>query len=192
MLIVIDPGHGGRDPGAVGPAGVRESDINLQVALRLEQLLIHRGHKIILTRREDDYISLTERAAIANKAGADCFISLHCNAATSRQAHGFEVWTSPGKTRADPLATQIAAAWAKEFPEITIRADWSDGDVDKEARFYVLMNTVAPAALLEMQSISHPKWEQWLGAPLNQERISAAVADGVEAWGRELQIGGAP
>ena len=90
--IVIDPGHGGHDPGAKGK-GVSEAELVLDVALRLETLLQKvPGVEVILTRRTDDFIALPERTAIANREGADLFLSIHANASTSGQAHGIETY----------------------------------------------------------------------------------------------------
>jgi N-acetylmuramoyl-L-alanine amidase len=90
--IVIDPGHGGHDPGAKGK-GVTESEVVLDVALRLEKLLQKvAGVEVILTRRTDDFIPLPERTAIANREGADLFLSIHANASSSAQARGVETY----------------------------------------------------------------------------------------------------
>ncbi len=90
--IVIDPGHGGHDPGAQGK-GVNESDLVLDVALRLEKLLSTvPGVEVILTRRTDEFIPLPERTAIANREGADLFLSIHANASTNSQARGVETY----------------------------------------------------------------------------------------------------
>ena len=90
--IVIDPGHGGHDSGAKGK-GVQEAELVLDVALRLEKLLQKvPGVEVILTRRTDDFIPLPERTAIANREGADLFLSIHANASTSGQAHGIETY----------------------------------------------------------------------------------------------------
>ena len=90
--IVIDPGHGGHDPGAQGK-GVNEAELVLDVALRLEKLLSKvSGVEVILTRRTDEFIPLPERTAIANREGADLFLSIHANASTSAQAHGIETY----------------------------------------------------------------------------------------------------
>jgi N-acetylmuramoyl-L-alanine amidase len=90
--IVIDPGHGGHDPGAKGK-GVSEAELVLDVALRLEKLLQKvPGVEVILTRRTDDFIPLPERTAIANREGADLFLSIHANASTNGQAHGIETY----------------------------------------------------------------------------------------------------
>jgi N-acetylmuramoyl-L-alanine amidase len=90
--IVIDPGHGGHDPGARGK-GVTEAELVLDVALRLEKLLAAvPGVDVILTRRTDDFIALQERTAIANREGADLFLSIHANASPSAQARGIETY----------------------------------------------------------------------------------------------------
>ena len=90
--IVIDPGHGGHDPGATG-RGVSESELVLDVALRLEQLLQkQQGVEVILTRRTDEFIPLPERTAIANREGADLFLSIHANASNNAQARGVETY----------------------------------------------------------------------------------------------------
>ncbi len=90
--IVIDAGHGGHDPGAKGK-GVTEAELVLDVALRLEKLLQKiPGVEVILTRRTDDFIELPERTAIANREGADLFLSIHANASANAQAHGIETY----------------------------------------------------------------------------------------------------
>ena len=92
-LIVIDPGHGGRDPGAIGPSGVMEKDVNLALArIAAEELRRQLGVKVLLTREDDRYLSLRERTEYANRVGADLFISLHANASPSRQAYGVETY----------------------------------------------------------------------------------------------------
>jgi N-acetylmuramoyl-L-alanine amidase len=89
---VIDPGHGGHDPGARG-AGITEAELVLDVALRLEKLLGKLpGVEVVLTRREDDFISLQERTAIANREGADLFLSIHVNASSVPAARGIETY----------------------------------------------------------------------------------------------------
>jgi N-acetylmuramoyl-L-alanine amidase len=90
--IVIDPGHGGHDPGAKGK-GVNEAELVLDVALRVEKLLAKvPGVEVILTRRTDDFIALQERTAIANREGADLFLSIHANASPTAQARGIETY----------------------------------------------------------------------------------------------------
>ena len=91
--IVIDPGHGGHDPGAKGKGGTTEAELVLDVSLRLEKLLSKvPGVEVILTRHGDEFVALPERTAIANREGADLFLSIHANASPNDQAHGVETY----------------------------------------------------------------------------------------------------
>lgn len=91
--IVIDPGHGGRDTGAIGPNGLREKDVVLDIGLKLRNLIQERlGVRVVMTRTEDVFVPLEERTAIANRAKADFFISIHVNAAPRSRALGFETY----------------------------------------------------------------------------------------------------
>jgi N-acetylmuramoyl-L-alanine amidase len=93
LTIVLDPGHGGHDTGAIGPSGLMEKDVVLDLALRLRRLLIERlGARVLMTRAEDVFVPLPERTAIANRAKADFFISIHANGARKRNAVGFETF----------------------------------------------------------------------------------------------------
>jgi N-acetylmuramoyl-L-alanine amidase len=91
--IVIDAGHGGHDPGAVGPNGLHEKDVVLDIALKLKEILVKDPlNEVFLTRETDVFISLEERTAIANNKNADLFVSIHANASPSRRAHGIETY----------------------------------------------------------------------------------------------------
>jgi len=90
--VVVDAGHGGNDPGAIGRTGLREKDVNLDIAKRLSKILQSQGIEVILTRSSDRFIPLERRAAIANNSGADLFISVHSNANRVRSMSGFEVY----------------------------------------------------------------------------------------------------
>ncbi|CAH2031449.1 N-acetylmuramoyl-L-alanine amidase [Trichlorobacter ammonificans] len=91
--IVVDPGHGGHDPGAVGPTGLQEKEVVLSIGLKLRELLKEElGLDVVMTRSTDVFIPLEERTAIANKVGADLFVSIHANAAPNRSAAGIETY----------------------------------------------------------------------------------------------------
>jgi N-acetylmuramoyl-L-alanine amidase len=105
--VVIDPGHGGHDPGAK-TKGLTEADLVLDVALRLEQLLSKQdGFDVVLTRRVDTFVPLEERTAIANREGADLFLSIHANASTNSAARGVETYFL--NLTANPDAEMVAA-----------------------------------------------------------------------------------
>ncbi|WP_460597799.1 N-acetylmuramoyl-L-alanine amidase [Geomonas sp. Red276] len=90
--IVVDPGHGGHDPGAMSPTGTREKDIVLQIGLKLADRIRMAGLEPVMTRSTDEFIELQERTAIANKVGADLFVSVHANASLNRSACGIETY----------------------------------------------------------------------------------------------------
>ena len=93
ITLVLDPGHGGHDTGAVGPTGLQEKDVVLDLALRLRRLLQDRlGVHVLLTRSADVFVPLPDRSAFANRAQADVFISLHLNGSAQREAGGFETY----------------------------------------------------------------------------------------------------
>ena len=185
MRIMIDPGHAGRnvDPGAVNSAtGLQEADVALLVSKFVESRLLAVGHEVKLTRtnwEQPETDDLNVRTSLSNDWGADLFVSIHCNSAVSPNAAGYEVWTSPGDTEGDALATCIYAQIAIEFPDRTGRADCSDGDPDKESRFYVLVHTNAPACLVEMAFISNDEEAALLSDVAWQTRYARAIARGV-------------
>ena len=106
-IVALDPGHGGSDPGAIGGAGVREKDVTLAIAELAAKALASQGVTAVLTRDSDRYVSLEERTARANAAGADLFVSIHCNAAETHAKRGVE--TSVLDTTKDETASRVAA-----------------------------------------------------------------------------------
>ena len=185
MKVVIDPGHAGRniDPGAVnGSTGLQEADVALVISRQVANYLLNVGYEVKQTRTEweqEETDDLSYRTALANDWGADIFISLHCNSAANQSAEGYEVWTSPGNTLGDKLATCIYGQIAAEFPDRAGRTDYSDGDPDKESRFYVLVHTDAPACLVEMAFISNDAEAALLANAAWQDRYARAIARGV-------------
>jgi len=150
MIVCIDPGHGGPDPGAVSPEGIQEKKVNLSVAKRVAEYLRRADVQVVLTRDtdkelvlgNDDAAELRARAKVANDAKADFFLSIHCNAASTPDAEGFEVYHYPGSTKGAMLATKIADAYAL--------ASGLKRRKVASANFQVLRDTVMPAALVEL------------------------------------------
>jgi N-acetylmuramoyl-L-alanine amidase len=91
--VIIDPGHGGHDTGAIGKNGTREKDVTLAISLKLAEELKERGLEVILTRDDDRYVRLESRAQFANDSRGDLFISVHCNSAPNAKLHGIETYT---------------------------------------------------------------------------------------------------
>jgi len=177
MKILINAGHaylGNPDPGAIGPTGLRECDVVASVGGLVQKYLIAAGVQA-------DYIqddSLEYICKTANQGNYDLFLSIHCNS-FNESARGIEVYTSRGWTDSDDFASCLMLQMADTFPSLDVRADWSDGDIDKEAGLYVLNNTIMPAALFELPFISNPVEEEWLRNPINQNEAAKALARGV-------------
>lgn len=149
--VVIDPGHGGKDAGAVGPSGVREKDVTLDVALRVQPVLEAQGLHVLLTRKDDSFVSLEERTALANADSADLFVSVHCNASESRTRRGVEAYVLD--TTRDEIAARVAArenattqAASAELASILGSMRLAD-DAQRSTRFARLLERGAMAAL---------------------------------------------
>jgi N-acetylmuramoyl-L-alanine amidase len=150
--VVLDPGHGGHDPGAVGPSGLREKDVTLDLAHRAAPLLARElGISTLLTRDTDDFVPLIERAARANAFQADLFISIHCNA--SEQAGGSGIMTFILDESKDALASSIAArenaasqAAAAELANVMSRV-LGVGSVQQSLHFAELLQRSAMASV---------------------------------------------
>lgn len=178
MKVFINPGHapgGNPDPGAVGPSGLRESDVVSDVGLMAAEYLRTAGCEVMVYQSD----SLQDICAQANAWGADVIASTHCNAAENPAATGMEIFTSRGQTKADVLASCIMSQMVGEFPTLLVRSDWSDSDIDKEAGLYVLNGTAAPAVLVELAFISNPTEETILASAEGKRMFAAAIARGV-------------
>ncbi len=189
-LVVIDPGHGGGDAGAVGPTGFAEKTANLDIGLRIKTLLRGSGHPVKLTRSTDispntpprdltgdGRINVSDdlqaRVNIANNARAQAFVSIHNNAGPS-SAKGTETyyWTaSASNNQSQRLANLIQK-------ELVAEIGRSNRGV-KGANFYVLRRTNMPAALVEGAFISNPTEEGLLKTPAFRQKIAAAVYRGI-------------
>lgn len=175
--VVIDPGHGGSDTGAIGFSGVCEKDVALAVALRTEKLLRAAGAQVIMTRTEDTDVSYAGDSAVhelqarvdvgRNHPEAELFLSIHCNSFTNPDAHGMETYYYP-KTDADErfatlLNEELAAAGGLYNRGV------------KYANFYVMRHSPMPASLVELGFLSNPQEEALLGGAEYQETMAQAI-----------------
>lgn len=186
MKICIDPGHGGRKAGAEY-FDLQEKTLNMIMAMKVKKALDSFGHVVYLTRDLDEHISLAARAKMANYYECDVFVSLHHNAAEDSRAHGFEVWTSPGQTKADTLATLIVGAFAMLLPDVKVRADYHDGDPDQERKFTVLMKTAMPAVLVEFGFMSNISDRNRITDKDHQDSMAMAVAIAIDNFKSEVE-----
>jgi N-acetylmuramoyl-L-alanine amidase len=104
--IIVDAGHGGRDAGAIGYGGLEEKDVNLDIAKRVRKDFEAAGLKVVMTRDDDEFITLQERTALASRIGADLFVSIHANAHKNRRSRGTEVYYSGALSEEDKSEAQ--------------------------------------------------------------------------------------
>lgn len=169
--IVIDAGHGGKDPGSISYFGYYEKMINLDVAEKLADVLREKGNKVIMTRDDDQFIELDERARIANRANAALFVSIHCNSSPKSGKNGFTVYTCRQYSEA---SNSLAEAIDDRLSRTSIS---SNGIM--RADFRVLTNTDCPAVLVEIGYISN-HWEaKQLRNQELQRKLAEGIADGI-------------
>ncbi|WP_139491995.1 N-acetylmuramoyl-L-alanine amidase family protein [Brevibacillus dissolubilis] len=175
-IVVLDPGHGGSDPGAVGN-GLREADLTLDIANRTKSYMsANYGFTPYQTRTSDTYVSLDARASYANSKGANFFTSMHINSYSTSTPNGLEVYYYPGSTTGLNLAT---AVYNK------LKASYSTLRGIKTAEFYVLKYTNMPAILGETGFITNPTDASKLGTTTFRQSLATQYAQGMHVywWG---------
>ena len=171
--VVIDPGHGGPDPGAIGIGGIRETDVVLEVSKSVEKLLSDKGVKVRLTRKNEVDLNLPARVAFANNFDADIFISIHANASRGkrRDINGLETFYYRG-WRGRLLAKKIQKQILRVSPGSPDRGV-------KQGRFYVIKNTKMPAVLVEIGFLTGRLDARRLEKTAHRKRIAYAIAKGI-------------
>lgn len=174
IIISLDPGHGGKDPGAV-QNGINEKDINLLVGTKLNVALKNAGYDTLMTRDSDVYVDLKDRAELANSNEANVFISLHCNSFTSDGAKGIEVLYNPNRANSQQLAQML-------LDELVKATGANNRGIKQRTDLAVLNQTTMPAALIEMGFISNKEEAEKLKDPSYQNKIVQAIVNGVEKY----------
>lgn len=181
-VVVIDPGHGGYDPGTTGPGGDLEKDIALDVARRVASALGREGYQVVLTRTMDTYVKLADRRAFMASLGAVAFVSLHCNSSPATTVDGIETYYR------EPGSQALAQALQRDLVEAT-------RDVDRgtrQAHLVVLEGGSVPSSLVELGFLTDPREERRLRDPGYQEKLARAVARGIRSYlsGRAQALAG--
>lgn len=178
--IFVDAGHGGPDPGAVGN-GVTEQAVNLNVANELARLLRQGGYEVMQyrTTRDENVLSnknadLRNRAAMANRWGANYFVSIHTNSSPNPAANGFEAYVYRLDGPAEALAQSIVNS-------VVARLGSKNNGV-RQANFAVLRRTNMPATLLELGYLTNPTEALNLNSPAWQRAVAQAIYDGIYAY----------
>ena len=185
-VVVIDPGHGGKDPGAVGYVDdeiyLTEAEANLDISLRLYDILKENGVNAVLTRSKDEWVELYDRAPFANDLDAVFFISIHNNSSESKTAHGSSVYYYTGKSDED--TEKIYGITSKEAAQIILdgmleACGLFDRNIQDGSRLVVLKHTAMPAVLAECAFISNEEEMELLSDPEFTQAMAEGIAKGV-------------
>lgn len=168
--VVVDAGHGGKDPGSI-VAGRYEKHITLQVATKVAALLAQQGVNVVMTRQDDRFIELEERAEIANRRDTDLFVSIHADSAPDHSINGFTLYVARNASgEAYKAARTVSAA---------MTGTGSDTHGIREADYKVLVLTSCPAILIETGYLSNPLDARRLQDNAFQTRLAQAIAAGI-------------
>ena len=181
-LIIIDAGHGGIDPGS-DSQGILEKDINLEIALKLQEVLIENGYAVLMTREDDSSLELRERSDFANEQEADLFISLHQNCyAQDESVNGIEVYYNSDKTTNDQqLAQMIQEALINETGA-------KNRGIRSDNGLVVTLETKMPAVLVETAFISNDYELDLITSEDYQNKVVEGIITGIENFLNESNI----
>ena len=169
--IVIDAGHGGRDPGATSVIGGYEKTINLAVARKVASLLSERGFNVKMTRTSDRFVELEDRAAIANRLQADLFVSIHSDSFPESSRRGYTMYVARSASQASFGA---AGSIARSMSRTGLGSHGT-----QTADYKVLVGTRGPAVLVEIGYLTNRREAALLKTASFQNRIAEAIADGI-------------
>jgi N-acetylmuramoyl-L-alanine amidase len=172
--VVIDPGHGGKDPGATSVLGFYEKGINLAVASEVARLLEQRGLRVKMTRTDDYFVELEDRAALANDLDADLFVSIHSDSFPKSSRRGYTIYiarsaSSSSRQAANAISRSMSGTGLNSFGVQT-------------AGYHVLTDTRGPAVLVELGYLSNRSEATLLRSSSFQTRLAQAVADGISDY----------
>lgn len=174
-IIAIDPGHGGKDPGAVGN-GLQEKEINLSVALKVEKILKQKGIKVFMTRRDDTFLELNERVQVSVAAKADTFVSIHANKFDQESANGTETYYS---TAALSERAENSKQLSTFIQNRLYKALGTRNRGVKEAKYHVIHKNPLPASLVELGFISNTNDAAKLASEDYRNKAAEAIALGI-------------
>lgn len=182
-LIIIDPGHGGRDPGKVGISTTLEKEINLEIALYLEELLKSQDIKVIMTREDDKDLSKTstnfkasdmkERISLIQKSNADLVISIHQNSYTDPAVYGAQCFYYSNSQESKELASIIQNQIITSTNQTKIR------EIKENNDYYLLKHSPLPTVIVECGFLSNPEEEQLLLTETYQRKMAWAIHLGI-------------
>ncbi len=186
-VVVIDPGHGGIDPGKIGINGVYEKTVNLAIAQKLKKSLEEKGYRVILTREDDNGLysesdsnkkssDMKNRCRIISEASADIVVSIHQNSFSSESVHGAQVFYYKHSENGKLLAECIQNSIAENADKDNVR------EVKDNTTYYMLLHTPCPTVIVECGFMSNSAEADKLSGDEYQQQIADAIFAGVENY----------
>lgn len=181
-LIVLDPGHGGAQPGAISPNGIQEKDVNLEISLKVEKALKNAGYNVLMTRHEDIAVGPYERTSFANRNQAAIFLSIHANSSeSSTLVNGVEVLYAPAprgsfKEKGQNLITESI------LDEVVKSTGAKRRDIFERPNLVVLRETKMPALLIEVGFLSNLEEEILIASNDYQNKIVQGILKGINRY----------
>lgn len=192
--VVLDAGHGGKDPGTSSRSGVLEKDLVLDIALRVKAHLAAAGVRVVLTRDVDRFWELQDRPYLAARGGGDLFVSIHLNGAASRTVQGIETFVTAAENFPPTAESKMGGRYpavpnnqfnhsntvlGNQLQRSMVGITRADDRGLKHARFVVLRNSAMPAALIECGFLSNAQEAQKLTTPSYRETLALGIAQGI-------------
>lgn len=186
ITVVIDPGHGGKDSGAIAEDKTTEKALNLRVAPRVESMLRERGYNVIMTRTTDEFIALSERAAIANRNNADIFVSIHFNSAGSASPYGIEVlYASENDVELKKDAGDQTLLAREVLNAVLKETGANNRGIKNRPELAVLRRTNMTACLIEGGFMSNPDELEKLKSDSYLDKLATGIVKGIENYNRK-------
>lgn len=192
--VVLDAGHGGKDPGTMSRGGYKEKDLALDIVLRVKAHLAAAGVRVILTRDADRFWELEDRPYLAARGGGDLFVSLHMNSALSRSVQGIETFVTAAENCPPTAESKLGGRYpavpnnqfnhsntvlGNQLQRAVVGISRAEDRGLKHARFVVLRNSAMPAALIECGFLSNAQEAQKLATPSYRETVALGIAQGI-------------
>lgn len=186
VTIVLDAGHGGKDSGAVAEDKTTEKSLTLRLAPRVESLLRQRGYNVIMTRTTDEFIALSERAAIANRNNADIFVSIHFNSAGSSSAYGIEVLYASENDVDRKINAGDQTRLAREVLNGVLKETGANSrGIKNRPELAVLRRTNMTACLIEGGFMSNPDELEKIKSDSYLDKLAIGIVNGIESYNRK-------
>ena len=192
--VVLDAGHGAKDPGTMGRTGLKEKDVALDIALRVRAHLAAAGVRVVMTRDSDRFWELEDRPYLAARGGGDVFLSIHMNAAATRTVRGIVTFVTATEIYPPTAESKLGGRYpavpnnqfnhsntvlGNQIQRAVVGITRAEDRGLKRARFVVLRNSAMPAALVECGFLSNAQDEQKLSTPSYRETVALGIAQGI-------------